>query len=91
MVRHHHQMSVARPGHGRFNDAARASAQGGNVDRERGTMGEQGRLAIAVATGQSGPVVGWCLRQPLLPLLMPRIDRLGRRSFRQSRRLRREP
>jgi hypothetical protein len=31
MVGHHHKMSIARPGHGRFNDAAGPSMQSGFV------------------------------------------------------------
>ncbi len=31
MVGHHHKMSIARPGHGRFNDAAGARMQGALV------------------------------------------------------------
>ena len=53
-------------------------------------MGEQGRLAVAVESGQPVPQVSRRFRQPLRPLIMPHIDRLGRGSFRQARRLRRE-
>ncbi len=57
------------------------------VDAQRSAMREQRRLAVAVERHQRVPEIILGLGQLLRPLLMARLDRLGRGGVGESRRL----